>query len=284
MSNSELDTPVDKSVEESFVKLQKIESEIQSADAQVEQFKNQLFTPIYRRRRKLLDSIPKFWYVVLAQHEDFQEYVSVEDMKYIELISDLYVEFWDETKFDDGNVTTIATMPKKGFTLTILFKNVKAEKKDNEIEEQEVTKNFEWVIDPSTGSRRLESEPVTIKWPSGLSTLDPMLIKQRAKEEKRTLSDDDKKRYRKGMRSFFSFWQWSGRKPGKEYRNGEELATLIAEDIFPAALDYYVLAAPGIGEQGDDEDEDESGEELDLSEQEEADDESQRNVKRQKKA
>ncbi|GAV28202.1 hypothetical protein PMKS-001672 [Pichia membranifaciens] len=278
-----MDIPVDKSVEESFLKLQKIENEIQKADAQVEQFKNKLFTPIYSRRRKLLDSIPKFWYVVLAQHEDFQEYVSVEDMKYLELISDLYVEFWDETKFDTGDETTTDTMPKKGFTLTITFNSVKEGNKDNEIKEQEVTKKFEWVIDPSTGSRRLSSEPVKIEWPSALSRLDPVLIKQRAKNEHRALSEDDKKRYRKGMRSFFSFWQWTGSKPGKEYRNGEELATLIAEDIFPAALDYYVLAAPGIGEQDDDEEEDESGEELDLSEQEEADDESQRGVKRQKK-
>lgn len=282
--NSKMTTeiPVDKAVEKAFLKLQKIENEIQRADSQVEQYKNKIFTPIYSRRREYLEAIPKFWYIVLAQHDDFQEYISIEDMKYLELISDLYVEFWDETKFDSSDEITETTIPKKGFTITLSFKNVNDENKDNKIKEQTVKKRFEWVLDPMTGSRKLESDPVEIEWPIVLSNMDPVLLKKKAKDEGRPLTAEEKKKYRKGMRSFFSFWQWTGRKPGKEYRNGEELATLIAEDIFPAALDYYVLASPGLGGQDDDED-DESGEELDLSEQEEADDENHREAKRRKK-
>lgn len=254
-------TNTDTKIEDSFLQLQKIEAEIQRADAQVEQFKNDLFTPIYEKRRSYLKTIPKFWYIVLAQHEDFQEYVSVEDMKYIELISDLYVAFWDETEMDKSSV------PRKGFTITVSFNS--SESKDNKIKEQQLTKKFEWVIDPESGSRKLQSAAVSLEWPEELRLIDPVSIKKLAKDESRPLSSEEKKKYRQGMRSFFSFWQWTGLKPGKEYRNGEELATFIAEDIFPAALDYYVLAAPGLGENDDaanDEDDDEqSGEELDLS-------------------
>lgn len=276
--------PVDKNVEDSFLKLQQIETEIQKADCKVEQFKNQIFTPIYNRRREYLNSIPKFWYIVLAQHEDFQEYISVEDMKYLELISDLYVEFWDETIIESNEKIS---MPKKGFTISISFKlGGKNCGKDNKMDDQTVVKKFEWVIDPSSGSRKLESEPITIKWPKELTNIDPVFIKRKAKDENRKLTVDEKKKYRQGMRSFFSFWQWTGKKPGKEYRNGEELATLIAEDIFPAALDYYVLAAPGLGADDNDEDnaddDDESEEELDLSGDEDEDDDERPDLKRQK--
>lgn len=261
------EVPVDKAVEDSFAKLQKIEVEIQKADSKVEQYKNEIFKPIYNRRREYLNQIPKFWYIVLAQHEDFQEYISVEDMKYLELISDLYVEFWDETVFNnDANNEDkdSINLPKKGFTITISFKS--DSQNDSKIKDQEISKRFEWVIDPTIGSRKLESDPVNIEWPSELSNQNPVLIKEKAKSEKRSLNNEEKRKYRHGMRSFFSFWQWTGKKPGKEYRNGEELATLLAEDIFPAALDYYVLAAPGRGDNDEDEEEDEqSGEELDLS-------------------
>lgn len=269
---------VDKNVEESFSKLQQIESEIQRADAKVEKYKNSLFTPIYERRRSYLKTIPKFWYVVLAQHEDFQEYVTIEDMKYIELIDDLYVEFWDETDIEENDEITKESLPKKGFNLTISFKPQGSTLK---IKDQQVTKKFEWVIDPESGSRKLQSSPADLEWPTELKKISPINIKKQAKHEARSLTSDEKKRYRQGMRSFFSFWQWTGLKPGKEYRNGEDLATFIADDIFPAALDYYVLAAPGLGGNGDSDDDDaETGEELDLSDAE--DDREGSDQKRQK--
>jgi hypothetical protein len=284
-----IETIVDKDVEKSFLKLQQIESEIQRADAKVEQFKNNLFTPIYHRRRKYLENIPKFWYVVFAQHEDFQEYVTVEDMKYIELITDLYVEFWDKTNIEENDEITKESLPKKGFTISISFKSSDSGK-DNLIKDQTVTKSFEWIIDPESGSRQLQSTPVNFEWPNELKKIDPVFIKAHAKNESRSLTSDEKKKYRQGMRSFFSFWQWTGLKPGKEYRNGEDLATLIAEDIFPAALDYYVLAVPGFsGNADNDNDEDEeSGEELDLSDHDVDDDDNDDDresgdLKRQKK-
>ncbi|KAG0686704.1 hypothetical protein C6P40_003555 [Pichia californica] len=284
-------------VEKSFLKLQKLEIEIQKADSQVEQFKNKIFTPIYEQRRKYLSEIPKFWYIVLAQHDDFQEYVSIDDMKYLELINDLYVEFWERPRVfhDDDNDSNNDQedkiyLPTKGFSITFEFES--GDNKDNIIKNQKIIKSFDWVIDPTTGSRKLESKPVKFEWPIELLNINPEIIKKKAKDENRKLSVDEKKRYRQGMRSFFSFFQWTGNKPGKEYRNGEELASLIAEDIFPAALDYYILAAPGINgkeeggedeEEEDDDDDEESGEELDLSDSEDSVEHIHQDLKRQKR-
>lgn len=256
-----MSSETDNSVETSFLKLQEIESDIKKAEEKVEQFKNELFKPIYENRRIYLNQIPKFWYIVLAQHEEFQEYISVEDMKYIELISDIYVEFKNSID-DDGLI------PKKAFSITMSFKNTE-ENKDNKIKEQQVTKEFEWELDPSTGMRKLVSEKVAFEWPINLQKIDPETIKSNVKKENRKLTSEEKKFYRQGMRSFFSFWSWTGRKEGKEYRNGEELASLISEDIFPGALDYYVIAQNNGGEDGDSDDDAISGEELDLSDPEE---------------
>ncbi|GMM28203.1 Vps75 protein [Martiniozyma asiatica (nom. inval.)] len=244
-------------------KLQDIEKEIQQADSKVENFKTDLFRPIYERRRTYLMQVPKFWYVVFAQHEDFQEYIRLEDMPFLEKIDDLYVEFWTKPNKKVTIENVEIEVPSKGFDLTISFKG------SNDLPDQSITKTFEWVL-KEQGERNLESEPVKIKWPASMNGINPSLIRDKAKEENRAITSAEKKAYRLGMRSFFAFFSWTGKKPGKEFRNGEELAALIAEDIFPAALDYYVLAMPGLGDNEEEEDV-ESEEELDLSDLEEPD-------------
>ncbi|AWU74999.1 hypothetical protein CAS74_003358 [Pichia kudriavzevii] len=251
---------VDKDVEESMLALKNLEVVIQEAEAQVEKFKNNLFKPIYDKRREYIKKIPKFWYVVLVENEDFQEYVRVEDMKYIESISDIYVEYWDKTP-----TTQKINIPKKGFRITVQFDSSHAT--DYKIKSQTITKDFEWILDQEDGVRKLISTAAEIEWPQELQSINPQIIKQFAKDEGRSLTADEKKRYRQGMRSFFAFWGWTGRKAGKEFRSGEELATLIADTIFPIALDFYTMASVNDVQDGDSEDQI-SGEELDLSETE----------------
>lgn len=252
----ELDTALEK--------LQGLEAEIQEADAQVEQFKAGLFAPIYDKRRSLMMKVPKFWYVVLAQHEDFQEFIRVEDMPYLEHIKDIFVKEWMKS---DGKVIVQdeeIEVKRKGFTITIEFGQ------SNDLSPQTVVKDFEWELQ-GDGSKKLVSEPVDIQWPSSLNNINPTKIKDTAKAESRSITSAEKKSYRLGMRSFWAFFSWTGRKEGKEFRNGEELALCISEDIFPAALDYYVLAMPGLNEENGEDEEIESGEELDLSDDEDDD-------------
>ncbi|KAG7698896.1 hypothetical protein KL930_002316 [Ogataea haglerorum] len=173
-------------------------------EKEVERFRFAKSKPVYEKRRDLLVHIPSFWYIVLAEHEDFQEYVQTDDMKYLEFIREIYVEYL----LDDD--------PLK-FSITFGFEAPKGE-----IETQTVTKRFEKIHDVETGEEKLVSEAVDVKWPAELDSVNPHLIK--AKGE---MTPADKKKYRAGMKSFFAFFAWTGRKPGKEYRHGEDLALLI---------------------------------------------------------
>lgn len=254
-------------LETALEELQRMEVDVQQADARVEQFRADVFAPIYAKRRSLMKKVPKFWYVVLAQHEDFQEFIRVEDMSYLESISDIYVQEWVKS---DGKAIIQdqeIDVKRKGFTLTIEFVE------SSDLTAQIIDKEFEWELQ-SDGSKKLISKPVEIQWPTSLNNINPQKIKDTVKAESRTMTSQEKKSYRLGMRSFWAFFSWSGQKEGKEFRNGEELALCISEDIFPAALDYYVLAMPGLNEENGEDEEVESGEELDLSEDDDDDDES----------
>ena len=150
------------------------------------------------------------------------------------------------------------TYNPRDFDITISFK------KNSMIEEQIVTKCFKVVVDDN-GEEHLESQPVEITWPQELSKINPHLIKERTNGGK-NMTSDDKKKYRAGMKSFFSWFAWTGKKPGKEFRNGEDLANLISEDIFINALKYYIVALSNdSGEEDSEEDDSSEGEELDLS-------------------
>ena len=83
------------------------------------------------------------------------------------------------------------------------------------------------------------------------------------------MSGKDKMNYRLGMKSFFSWFRWTGKKPGKEFRNGDDVANLLV-DLFLNGVKFYIL---GLNEsEGDDEELDSSeGEELDISDDDDGD-------------
>ncbi|KAH3665490.1 hypothetical protein OGAPHI_003676 [Ogataea philodendri] len=213
-------------------------------EKQLERVRFEKIQPIYSKRRGLLIEIASFWYIVLAEHEDFQEYIQTQDMKYLEYIKEIYVEYLVE---DD---------PLK-FSITFGF-----EAPNGEIPTQSVTKVFEKTRDADSGEEKLVSSAVGFDWPKDLDSINPLLIKSKG-----DLTPADKKNYRTGMKSFFAFFAWTGKKPGKEYRHGEDLALLIAEDLFPHATKYYTEAAPGLGDEEEDEELGSSSEELDLDDE-----------------
>ncbi|EGV63580.1 hypothetical protein CANTEDRAFT_114508 [Yamadazyma tenuis ATCC 10573] len=208
---------------------------------------------IFRDRRHILVNIPNFWYIILAENDDFSDYISVEDLKYLEYIADIYVHY----KVTDGDADL---KNPKDFSISITFKS------DKElVPNQTVTKHFE--VEVEDGEEKITSEPVEVQWPQELGTINPHLIKQRKGKD---MSKEDKKNYRLGMKSFFSWFSWTGKKPGKEFRDGEDLTRLITDDLFPYAVKYYTEALPG----ADNDDADTSDpEELDLEDDEEEEEE-----------
>ncbi|GME66754.1 unnamed protein product [[Candida] boidinii] len=256
-------------VEKIFEDLANCELEMEKADKEVEIYRIKKTKPVYEKRRELFLGLPNLWYIVLAQHEDFQEYIQNEDTKYLEFITEIYVNWMDQK--DSGE--NVAEDPRC-YSITFQFKSP-----NGEIEEQKVTKYFKHIVDPETGEETLVSEKVDVKWPTEFDDINPNLIKLRAKENEGKMSTDEKKKYRTGMKSFFAFFDWTGKKPGKEYRNGEELATLIAEDVYPFATKYYTEAMTSM----DDEDDDESSDELDLSADDDDEDEDDKEIQEPQK-
>lgn len=234
----------------SFNALANLEKEMDAAERDAQWYRLQKTQSIYSKRQEVVSQIPQFWYSVLVQNEDFADYVDVEDMKYLEVVLDVHVVYDDVDHF----------------SISISFGKDSSE--DNSIQEQTVTKKFWHVIED--GEDKLHSEAVSVVWPTSLTDINPTEIKARTKGT--TMSKEDKKKYRLGMKSFFSWFGWTGTKPGKEFRNGEELARLIADDLYPYAVKYFTT---GLEDDGEDEDEDVStleGEELDISADEEEED------------
>ncbi|KAI5962885.1 hypothetical protein KGF57_001324 [Candida theae] len=238
---------------ESLNQLSAWESQMDKVEKDADIYRLKLTQPMYAKRRTMLKTIPRFWYIIIAENDEFAEYASPDDLKYLEYIDDIYVHH-PVVEEDEGQ----RICNPRDFDITISFK------KSPIIEEQSVTKSFKVVL-RDNGEEHLESLPVEIKWPHELSKINPQLVKERTNGGK-NMTSEDKKWYRAGMKSFFSWFAWTGKKPGKEFRNGEDLANLISEDIFINALKYYIVALTNESEDEDSNEEDSSeGEELDLS-------------------
>ncbi|KAK6205117.1 uncharacterized protein RJT21DRAFT_117590 [Scheffersomyces amazonensis] len=256
-----------RSLQRSLDELAQWEKEMSEIDKDIEIYRIKKTQAIYSKRRDILNSIPKFWYIVLAENDDFADYIYVDDLKYLEFIDDIYIDY-----------PIISPSTYKDFTITIKFSE-----KNDLIAGQTITKSFKTIIED--GEERLISEPVEFEWPTDSNLINPQVIKQKNKGNK-NWSTQDKKSYRLSMKSFFAWFGWTGKKPGKEFKNGEDLTRLIVDDLYLNALKYYILALPnGDDDEDDEEDEDDSseGEELDLSgdehdsEEEENDNESKTN-------
>ncbi|EEQ43662.1 conserved hypothetical protein [Candida albicans WO-1] len=235
----------------SLDKLGDWEKEMSQVEREAEIYRIKKTQPMYAKRRSILKEIPKFWYIVLAENDDFADYISPDDLKYLEYIDDIYV-YYPIVDDEAGHF--------KDFNITVTFG------KNPYIPEQEITKKFKIVIQED-GDERIVSESVEVKWPHELSKINPSIIKEKYKgKDKKDMSAKDKKNYRLGMKSFFSWFNWTGEKPGKEFRNGEDLATLLSEDLYLNALKYYIIAlSPDEDDDANDEEDTTEGEELDLS-------------------
>ncbi|GEQ67554.1 hypothetical protein JCM33374_g1219 [Metschnikowia sp. JCM 33374] len=230
-------------------KLSDCEVQMAEAEKQCEIYHAKKTQSIFGNRRDITKNIPQFWYIVLAQCEDFAEWVRPEDLKYMEQISDIYVHR-DIVDSDD-------VKHYRDFSITFEFKGNDGEAS---IPSQTVTKKFNF--SKEDGVEKMTSEAVSIEWPQELHDICPALIRKNKQGE---YSADERKKYRQGMRSFFAWFEWTGRKPGKEFRGGEDLTQLLTDEIFPSAVNLYVEAMNS--EQDSDADSSE-GEELDVSEDE----------------
>ncbi|KAI3405232.1 hypothetical protein KGF56_001977 [Candida oxycetoniae] len=270
----------------SLDKLSSWENEMSQVDRDVEIYRIKSSQPMYTKRREILQQVPKFWYIILAENDEFADYISPEDLKYLEYINDIYVHYpIAEAKREQGDAAIAEAKREQGDAAIAEAKreqaNALANYKDFEVtisfadcsfmQKQSITKKFRTIVGED-GEEHLKSEYVSVQWPKELAKFNPQLIKEKTKSSGSNMSAKEKKNYRIGMKSFFAWFAWTGEKPGKEFRHGEDLTQLIVEDIFINALKYYIVALSNeSGEEEDEEEEEDSseGEELDLSDIEE---------------
>ena len=252
-------------LQRSLESLSSWESQMSKVEKDAEIYRIKQSQPMYAKRREILKQVLKFWYIILAENDEFGDYASPEDLKYLEYIDDIYVYYpiSSESLGKEGDVNN--ELNNKDFEITIGFTE------NDLIPKQSITKKFRTYVGED-GEDHVKSEPVDIQWPKGMDKINPQIIKQ--KSNGNSMTSEEKKNYRAGMKSFFAWFAWTGEKPGKEFRNGEDLTNLITEDIFVNALKYYIVALSNDSEDGEDDEEDSTeGEELDLSEEEEQEEE-----------
>lgn len=234
---------------DSLAQLASVEQKIGEAERKVEIFRIKNTQSIYAERRAITTTIPQFWYIVLAQNDDFADYVRAEDLKFLDFLDDIYVHF-DIADSDSAK-------HYRDFSITVSFKD-----ETGVVPTQSVTKKF--YVSEENGEEKITSEAVDVQWPAELSEICPASIRRTKNGE---YTSDQKKKYRQGMKSFFAWFEWTGRKPTKEFRSGEDLTRLLLDDLFPNAVKYYAEALQN--DQQSDEDSLE-GEELDVSDAEPA--------------
>ncbi|SCU96846.1 LADA_0H03048g1_1 [Lachancea dasiensis] len=231
-----------------------VEDDVEAVEREVEILRLSKLSPIYATRNKAIVGIPEFWKVVLSQHSDFANYVRAADLKYVDCINSISVK-WPCT--DD------TTADNREFSITIDFEGI-----EGDFDSQVVTKVFKIEHDVSKLRYKgkateeellrdeelgfLTSTPCEIKWPKSFNHINPGLVVDKSTVE-------GKKNYRTGMKSLFAWFKWTGLKLGKEFPNGDGLAALFRDDIFPNCTKYYTEAQIDL--------EDENIEEEDMSDE-----------------
>lgn len=259
--------------------LAEIENDVEGVEKETELLRLEKLSPVYLKRKAAIAGIPGFWKVVLSQHSDFANYVRAADLKYIDCIFDIEVQ-WHCVRDKEAD--------NRDFTVTFTFDEI-----PGDFEAQSVSKAFRIEHDTTKflyrGKRTeeddyndeelgfLTSEPVSIVWPKSYDGINPALVKDKTTTE-------GKRNYRTGMKSFFAWFNWTGLKPGKEFPNGDGLASLLSDDIFPNCTKYYTEAQIDLEDENVD-DEDLSDEPFNLGSDdgEEVEESSEKNTNKRQK-
>ena len=80
-------------LERALTSLAECEQEMDVAERDAEIYRIKNTQKIYTKRSEIIKKIPNFWYIVLAENEDFAEYIRIEDLKYLEALSNIHVEY-----------------------------------------------------------------------------------------------------------------------------------------------------------------------------------------------
>ncbi|GMM40467.1 hypothetical protein DAHU10_013680 [Hanseniaspora uvarum] len=217
--------------------LSDIEEKLEKIDEKVNEYRINITEPVYDERYEVISRIPNFWKTVLQEHSDFADFIPVSDFKFIDLIRNIKLTMLNTTdyslkfEFADSEGFPEQTIVK---TFTIC-KDITKLKYTSKLTDEELLDMSEFGF--------LTSEPVDITWPEEYDAINPIKLSTNTKDA------DFKKNYRQGMKTFFAWFGWTGLKHGKEFPNGDGLANLFMEDIYPHCLKHYIEAKRDIEDE-----------------------------------
>ncbi|WBW73548.1 CENP-A histone disassembly chaperone Ccp1 [Schizosaccharomyces osmophilus] len=224
---------------EAFENLANLEQDFGKAEIEILRKQNELFKPLFEKRRDILKNIRNFWVVVLeAAGDEISQYITPEDSILLEKLENIYVERYD--KEDPRNVRITLTFQSNDYLEDDNLSLVK------EVCVKESTTKDEEGLEKTNTS--LVSKPTDIKWKTGKSL------------------------FRKNQDSppnFFDYFRWTGEEEEDDF-DGASLTIFLAEDLFPNAVKYFTEAmteeasdeegSVDLEEEDDDEGKDEAAE------------------------
>ncbi|PSR80728.1 hypothetical protein EW026_g347 [Hermanssonia centrifuga] len=233
--------------DEDASKLQKIQKDIQRAELILERRAQEKLTPVYASRRAVVKAIPKFWPVALMNNEMFalqcQHYADQHALSYLE---DLWL--------------VRDAVESRCFTLEFHFKE------NPYFSDPILKKVYKYVAPPASSEDKADEDGVTesmldFSWERDV---EPLSFKINWKDESKNLTklyprvNDDTEDVPIESGSFFGFFEIAA--------DFFDIGILIANDIFPECVEYFLGQRGGedLDSDEEDSDEDENEDEIDL--------------------
>ncbi|TCD70645.1 hypothetical protein EIP91_002365 [Steccherinum ochraceum] len=229
-------------------KLQLVQKDIARAELVLDRRAQQKLTPVYEKRRGVVKAIPKFWPVALMNSPLFALHAQHNaDQVALSYLEDL----WLTRDPVEPRCFTLEFHFKENpyFSNTVLKKEYKfvppPAASSDQADEDGITEtmlDFSW-------ERDVEAQATKIEWKDDSKNLTKLY--PRAEDE-----DEDDMPAESG--SIFNFFEVA--------KDTFDLGVVIANEIFPEAVDYFLGNAGGddIDSDDEDEDEDDDEEEIDL--------------------
>ncbi|THH19071.1 hypothetical protein EUX98_g8843 [Antrodiella citrinella] len=232
--------------DEDAQKLQIVQKDIARAELALERRAQLQLTPVYEKRRSVVKAIPKFWPVALMNNSLFALHAThTADQVALSFLEDLWI--------------IRDSVESRCFTLEFHFKE------NPYFSKSVLKKEYKYIPPPAASSEQADSDGITesmldFSWERDV---EAQSFKIDWKDDAHNLTklyprsqDEDEEDLPAESGSIFNFFEVA--------LDTFDLGVMIANDIFPEAIDYFLGNAGEVESDDEDSEDDEDEEEIDL--------------------
>ncbi|KAK7694318.1 hypothetical protein QCA50_001500 [Cerrena zonata] len=221
--------------DEDAKKLQIVQKDIARTDLYLERKAQEKMLGVYEKRRQIAKAIPKFWPVALMNNSMFAMHSQHNaDQMALSYLEDLWI--------------VRDPVETRCFTLEFYFKE------NPYFSNRVLKKEYKYVPPPAASTDKADEDGITeamleFSWERDV---DPQAFKIDWKDGSKNLDQAD-------GGSIFNYFECA--------EDHFDIGVLIANDVFPDAIDYFLGQVPDddeLGDETDEDDEDEDEDEIDL--------------------